>query len=964
MTRLSVPARLALALAFSATVVLLATPAPGAPAAARRYRTPVAGEVVLPAGQGIHGEHEPDAEIDYAAIADLPAADNQHEYELQARGLPVAHGTVKWQSVGPFGQDDPADHPQGAIRFARSTGMGSVIVVDPADETGNSVYAGNMGGLWHSTDAGKTWTNLSDRWFTRAAVGAIGVDRDDPDNLYVGTGIGYLTTSGDAPGSGIWVSHDRGKTFHRPAKNIRGYAVHDIEVTEDGVIAGTSNGLYVSTNAGASFERVALPSNADHTAEADGAYANWISAVAVNPIDEKEITVAVGMAYGNRPGPDGKPMSPGNGLYRSTTGPAGPYEYLESTSGLRHAGSTTDPVGRIMLSYVKDPGGDGTVLWAIVTDAGLLYGRDTAGADVIGDTTGAPTNPTNTNLNGVYRSDDDGQTWEVKATPQSLTATINEGLGIYPALGYGVGVQGFYNLWIEADPRNPDQVYFGLEEVFQSVSGTEAGPGMGVFEVIQRYWDVCGSTTYLENIFKGQSCPEQTPYYGGVSTHPDQHWGAGVVVGDKLRLYTANDGGFYWQDSHALPDGRDGFDNDGWVEMNTVSTTQPYKVARKPDGEFLTALQDNGAGYFAPDEPGKLVSGGDGVNVLATSDPDVWFSSAQGAIIYVTTDHGKTLRAIPPSFAAAASFLSPVAIDPTDDNHLVAAGRDIHATTKGADTQVIMDPLTYSAIQSDWVSLFDAGTSPVSNAAYQSQAIAIRGPNVYVAICGLCRSTLGDPAQIHTTVATNVGEEGCEPKKGSGDCWHIAEGKGLPHNSIWNLAIDPDDVNTIYVALNNNSMVGLDPKITGAQRVMVSHDAGETFTDITGNLPRSQARDVVVRDGKLIVATDNGVFTAPKTGKTWSRLGTGLPPVRVNDLHLDPTGRYLTAGVYGRGVWVFDFKATAKNSGGPGPKGEPAKPRTPTGPGIPATGANAYVSVVAVMLGALAVAARRARRHA
>ena len=77
-------------------------------------------------------------------------------------------------------------------------------------------------------------------------------------------------------------------------------------------------------------------------------------------------------------------------------------------------------------------------------------------------------------------------------------------------------------------------------------------------------------------------------------------------------MYTANDGGFFRQDSHALPDGRNAFDNDNWVEMNTVATVQPYKVARTPDGEYLTALQDNGGGFFKEGEPGILVSSGDG----------------------------------------------------------------------------------------------------------------------------------------------------------------------------------------------------------------------------------------------------------------------------------------------------------------------------------------------------------------
>ncbi|HEU0131401.1 MAG TPA: hypothetical protein VFQ85_10485 [Mycobacteriales bacterium] len=960
-------ARLAAALSFAAAVVLLATPAPGVPAAAP-FRVPGPGEIVLPAGRGLPiAEHEPEAQVD-ASIADLPAADNQHAYALQALGLPAVRPDIKWTNVGPFGQDDPMDSPSGNIRFARNAGMGAAIEVDPADPSGNSIYMGNMGGLWHSTDAGDHWTSLSDGKLTRGAVGAIAVDPKQPKNVYVGTGIAYLTTSGDAPGSGIWVSHDGGKSFHRPAKNIRGYAVNDLLVTDDGVLAATTNGLYASTDAGATFTRVVLPSNAAHDGEAKGAYANWISALAVSPLNPKEVIAAVGLGVGKLPGPDGKPLSPGNGLYKSSTGVAGPFEYMTSTSQLTHQGASSDPIGRIMLSYVKDPSGDSAVLWAILSDAGLANGQNPGGdaGDLVADTTGQNVNQTATEFNGLYRSDDGGDNWQVKATWDTLQATaINSGLGVYPALGYGIGVQASYNLWVDADPRDPDQVYFGLEEVYQSVAGTESGPTPGEFEIIQRYWDVCGSTTYLENLYGGITCPDQTPYYGGVSTHPDQHVGRAVQVGaNTVRLYTGNDGGYFREDSHALTDGRNAFDNDSWTAMNTLPSVQPWKIARKPDGEFLTALQDNGGGYFAPGKASTLISSGDGVNAVATPNPDVWYLSAQGAILYVTTDHGKTIRAIP-SGAAGLSFLSPVQIDPTDENHLMVAGNEIMETTKGPNTMSTIDPVLYTVIQTDWSSTFTAGTNSDTGSAWGAQGITIRGADAYVGMCGLCRATLGDPTKVASTIATNV-QDGCTPAKASQECWHLAQGIGLPHNGIWNLVMDPVDRKTVYVVLNNNSQVGYDEKVGGGQRVMVSHDAGDHFTDITGKLPHSQARDVVVRAGRLIVAGDHGVFIGTPDGKSWSRLGGGLPPVRVYDLDLDSTGRYLTASVYGRGVWTFDFGAKAPSSSGPGPKGEPEKPRTVTsgrGSGIPATGANAAAGMVAAALGVLALGAGRARRR-
>lgn len=960
MNRPSAAVKVSFASGVLAALVLAASGAP--PVTLSAPPVVKAGERVYKAGMNPAPEFEPEAAVD-ASVADLPAADNQDGYAHQAAALPGAYPGIKWTNVGPMGQDDPADYPTGTVRFARGAGMGAAVAVDPRDTTGDTFYVGNMGGLWHTTDGGKTWKNLVDGKLTRTAVGAIALDPKDPDTIYVGTGIGFLTISGDAPGSGIWVSHDAGATFHRSSPNIRGYAVNAIAVTDDGVLAATSNGLYVSTNDGASFTRLAVNNNAGHDAPAVGAYANWFSAIAVDPLDQKNVIVAVGMGLGKKPGPDGKPLSPGNGLYKSTTGVGGPYTFMASTTQLTHQAATNDPVGRIMMSWVKDPSGDTTVLWVLVSDAGLASGHQPSGdvGDTISSTTGQSLNRTGTELNGLYRSDDSGGTFNVKATPQSLAASPNEGLGVYPALGYGVGVQAYYNLWVQGDPVHADQVYFGLEEVFQSISGTGSGPGLGSYEVVQRYWDVCGSTTYFDNITKGVSCPDSTPYYGGVSTHPDQHVGLVFQTDDGLRLYTGNDGGFFREDSHALTDGRNGFDNDSWTDMNYLASVQPWKIARKPDGEYLTALQDNGAGFFAPGKTNTLVSSGDGVNVLATSDPDVWYMSAQGAAMYVTTDHGLNIKAIPADLTGA-TFLSPMAIDPTDDNHLIVSGQNIKETTKGAATTTTYDPVSGTVVSTDWTEVFDAGKSPVgAKPAFQAQAAALRDVYGYVAVCGLCRNSLGDPTLIYSTLATNV-KPGCEAQKMKTDCWHLAAGIGLPHVAIWNLAIDPLDAKTVYVVLNSNSLIGLDEKVAGKQKVMVSHDGGDHFTDITGNLPHSNARDLVVRGSNLIVATDNGVFIGPKTGGAWMRLGYGLPQTRVTDLDLDSTGRYLTAGVFGRGVWSLDFKATSSSSSGPGPKGEPKKPAT--GKGLPATGANAALGLLALVACGAAAVARRARRSA
>jgi hypothetical protein len=97
----------------------------------------------------------------------------------------------------------------------------------------------------------------------------------------------------------------------------------------------------------------------------------------------------------------------------------------------------------------------------------------------------------------------------------------------------------------------------------------------------------------------------------------------------------------------------------------------------------------------------------------------------------------------------------------------------------------------------------------------------------------------------------------------------------------------------------------------GTGHVFVSHDAGETFTDISGNLPDVPATSIVLRLGQVIVGTDVGVFASPlKGGTTYSAL-TGLPNVPISMLNLKPDNpNQLFAATFGRSIWKYTFSKT------------------------------------------------------
>lgn len=100
---------------------------------------------------------------------------------------------IQWRNIGPH-------------RGGRSAAVAGVI------SERNTFYFGSTGGgVWKTTDGGKTWGNISDRFFG-GSVGAVAVADSDPNIIYVGGG--EKTVRGNVSyGYGFWKSTDAGKTW-------------------------------------------------------------------------------------------------------------------------------------------------------------------------------------------------------------------------------------------------------------------------------------------------------------------------------------------------------------------------------------------------------------------------------------------------------------------------------------------------------------------------------------------------------------------------------------------------------------------------------------------------------------------------------------------------------------------------------------------------------------------------------
>jgi hypothetical protein len=184
----------------------------------------------------------------------------------------------------------------------------------------------------------------------------------------------------------------------------------------------------------------------------------------------------------------------------------------------------------------------------------------------------------------------------------------------------------------------------------------------------------------------------------------------------------------------------------------------------------------------------------------------------------------------------------------------------------------------------------------------------------YVGYCGYC-DTITQGTPFANGIATNVG--GAKPGAvGSPDGWHIASAQGLPSRYITSIRMDPNNPSTVYVTLAGYGRrwafpgaVGEDTSKVGTGHVFMSTDAGEHFTDITGNLPDVPANWSVLHNGRLTVGTDIGTFVSCNaSGGDYSVLGSGLPTAPISTLQFKPNDPdLLVAATYGRGIYTYRF---------------------------------------------------------
>jgi photosystem II stability/assembly factor-like uncharacterized protein len=149
---------------------------------------------------------------DYYDILNDEMAKEQRKFFEPRKGnrLNTAIGNLSWSSIGPTGLEGLASLPN--YGWGRVSGRVPSMAINPTDP--DIVYIGAAaGGLWKTTNGGSSWTDLAPS-LASLTYGAIAIDPNNSDVVYAGGGeIMYSTNPWLYNGNGMFKSTDAGATW-------------------------------------------------------------------------------------------------------------------------------------------------------------------------------------------------------------------------------------------------------------------------------------------------------------------------------------------------------------------------------------------------------------------------------------------------------------------------------------------------------------------------------------------------------------------------------------------------------------------------------------------------------------------------------------------------------------------------------------------------------------------------------
>lgn len=728
----------------------------------------------------------------------------------------VCAGSASAQHIGGTWQDlGPAPSYRGQVENITNrevTGAVNQVLTHPTNP--DVIYVGAVnGGVWRTTNAtaaSPIWTRLTDA-LRSPSIGALEFDPTDPNRQTLIAGIArtssYLRLGGaqigllrTTDGGTTWTVIDGGGALN--GRNVIGVAARGAVL-----VAATNNGVYRSINGGTSFT---LISNGDGSSTGLPAGAN--GDLANDPINSNRLYVT---QLSN-------PSGGSRGIYRS-----------------EDQGASWTKISNAEIDTLFD--GSVSAAEVVVGARGVLYAGVVNGG----------------RLAGVFRSPDQGATWQSLGIPTTVEGTATQ--GIHP------GGQGAIHFSIAADPDDEHLVYLGGD---RQPLLNEGGTGPTTFP------NSLGALDFTGRLFRGDA--RQPPAsrwtsltHSGTSNNSAPHADSRDMAFDAAgNLIEVDDGGIYKRTAPRNSSGQ-------WLSLiGNLAVTEYHGIAYdRVSDRVIGGAQDTGTTEQTSltsrifDSVSTADGGDTAVDDFGNGPTSTRYSSFQNlgqfrrrvldAAGVVQSTASVALTPIAPSPAVQPQFYTPIATNEAASQRLlIGANNGVYESfDRGA---------TVNRISTIRVNRFLGDPMVYGVTGNPDYVLVAEGTGVYLRD--------GPPPAALTLIATLPAE-------------------------IRDLTVDPDDVRRVFAITSN--------------AILYSFDGGFGFSSIAGNLSTldvGEFRTLAYIPGTpdaLVLGADRGVVMALETSNYagWRRLGNGLAYAPVYELDYDPVDRVLVAGLMGRGAW-------------------------------------------------------------
>jgi photosystem II stability/assembly factor-like uncharacterized protein len=700
-------------------------------------------------------------------------------FSLQAQSYDTSfYNSMKWRSIGPY-------------RGGRTVGAAGV------PQQPNIFYIGvNNGGVWKTTDYGRTWLPIFDDEST-GSIGTIAVAPSNPDIIYVGSGEG-LHRPDLSTGNGMYKSIDAGKSWiHlglRDGQQIPKISIDSknpdrlfVAVLGHPYGPNEERGIFRSVNGGKTFEKVFYIDENTGGDDVD--------------IDPNNPDIIYATLWESREGPweNGEWSGTKGGIFKSTDG-GNTWKKL----------SANLPQDMVQAHIAIAPSSSNIIYITVGTTETNGYGTGSG--------------------MGLFRSADGGESWkevtddgrpqarigggdvpEIMVDPKDPETLYSTSIVVWKSVDGGKkwkGIRGapggddYQNLWINPNDTKIILVT-GDQGALVTVNGGDTWSSWYNQPTAQLY-HVSADNAFPYNLYSGQqesgSVGIASRGNDGEITFRDWH-----PVGAQEYGYVAADP----LNSNIIYGGKISKYNKliGQVQSITPAPTRNEKYRFVRTEPVIFSPVDPKTLFFAGNFLFKTQNGGDSWEVIS---PDL---SRENAEIPASVG---IYKAAAKKILTRRGVIYTVSPSPLDVN-LIWAGTDdglIHVTTDGGKKWNNVTPPDLTSWSK--VSLIDASHFDKSTAYATINRIRCDDMHPYI-------------------YKTNDG----------GKTW-IKIINGLPDDPINAVREDPKKKGLLFAASET--------------QVYVSFDDGNHWQSLRLNMPATSIRDVIIKDNDLAVATHGRGF--------------------------------------------------------------------------------------------------------